>query len=82
MESKNEPEPTPPGHTVIGLRIEAALLPDWWDEVRQVASRFVRRMAVIERPEGLVVQCELRVEQVEAFHAALASHWEKFNERQ
>lgn len=80
--SSDDPERTPPGHTVIGLRIEPELLPAWWDEVRAVASRFVRRMAVIERPEGLVVQCELPVEQVEAFHAALASRWATFNETQ
>jgi len=74
MDETNAPE-----LMVVGLRIEKALVPEWFDEVRKVASRFVRRMAVIEKPDELVVQCELPASQVEAFHAALAEAWAAFN---
>ena len=30
---------TPADHTVLALKIEAALLPDWFDELQKVAAR-------------------------------------------
>lgn len=71
------PERTPPDHVVIGLRIDAALIPDWFDEVRRIAVGRVRRMAVVEKPDVWVVQCELHRDNVEAFKDALAVAWRK-----
>jgi hypothetical protein len=69
---------TPPDHTVIGLRIEAALLPSWFAEVERIAARMVRRMVVIEKPDEWIVQCELPKSQVDAFQEALQDAWDRF----
>lgn len=66
--------PTDP--VVLTLKIEPALLPDWYDEVQTLAAGFVRRMGVIERPEGWIVQCELEPDRVEPFKQALNEAWE------
>ena len=69
---------TPPEHTVIGLRIEAALLPDWYDAVCLVAQPLCRRMAVIEKPEEWAVQVELPDANLPAFKSQLGEAWEAF----
>jgi hypothetical protein len=66
---------TPEGHVVVGLRIENVLLPEWFDTVREISQPFVHRMAVIQKPDQLVVQCEVPVEKVEAYKEALAEAW-------
>lgn len=72
---------TPPGHVVIALRIEAALLPRWFDEVRRVSAGHMRRMAVVEKPDEWIVRIELPEEAVAAWHAALAEAWQAFDGR-
>ena len=53
----------------------AALLPGWFDEVRRIAPGFVRRMAVIEKPDEWLVLCELDPERVDPFTEALDEAW-------
>lgn len=69
---------TPPDHTVIGLHIEPALLPGWFDAIVELAPHHVRRMAVEEHPEGWRIRVELPDAGVAAFKQALAERWEQF----
>ncbi|MFT4624079.1 MAG: hypothetical protein ACI8PZ_002738 [Myxococcota bacterium] len=70
---------TPADHTVVALSIEAALLPGWFEAVKGVAAKFVRRMAVVEKPDEWLVHCELPAVKAEAFHAALQEAWTVYN---
>ena len=70
---------TPDDHTVVALTIEAALLPGWFDAIQKVAARFVRRMAVVEKPDEWIVHCELPVVKAEAFRDALQEAWTAYN---
>ena len=70
---------TPADHTVLALKIEAALLPGWFDELQKVAARFVRRMAVVEKPDEWIVHCELPVAQAVPFRDALQEAWTVYN---
>lgn len=72
--------PTDP--VVITLKIEPTLLPDWYDEVQTLAAGFVRRMGVIEHPEGWIVQCELEPDRVEPFKQALTEAWAAYRARE
>ena len=72
---------TPEGHVVLGLRIEAALLPEWFEAVRDVASRHVRRMAVVEKPDEWFVRAEIAEDKMPAFQEELAAAWDAFMER-
>ncbi len=69
---------TPTDHTVIALTIEAELLPEWFESVKDIAARLCRRMAVVERPEAWLVQIELPKERVGELSEALASAWGEF----
>ena len=69
---------TPPGHVVIALRVEAALLPDWYEAIIGVASPLCRRLAVMEKPEEWVLRVELPEHNVPAFKQGLAEAWEGF----
>lgn len=71
-------EPTPPEHQVLALRIEAALLPEWFDLIRAVAARHARRMAVLEKPDEWVVRVELHTQRIPAFSEDLTEQWETF----
>ena len=70
---------TPADHTVVALTIEAALLPGWFEAVKGVAARFVRRMAVVEKPDEWIVHCELPIAKAEAFRDALQDAWTEYN---
>ena len=64
-----------PQPIVLTLRIEQALLPDWFEEIKTIAASHVRRMGVIERPDEWIVQCELDPDKAEPFKAALGEAW-------
>ncbi len=66
---------TPEDCVVIALTIESALLPGWFDALKTVAAGFVRRMAVIEKPDEWIVHCELPEADVQAFSEALQAAW-------
>lgn len=72
---------TPPP-LVLTLRIEQALLPDWFEEIKAIAARHVRRMGVIERPEEWIVQCELDPDKADSFKQALGEAWAARRERE
>ena len=63
---------------VIGLRIEAALIPDWYTIVLELASSWCIRMCTIEKPEEYVVQIELETAKVQGFQEALSEAWAGF----
>ena len=67
---------------VIGLRIERALIPDWYNIVLDVCANWCIRMYTIEKPEEYVVQIEFEVSKVAPFYAALALAWDAFVEAQ
>ncbi|MCO4746393.1 MAG: hypothetical protein KC912_16470 [Proteobacteria bacterium] len=71
---------TPPDHTVLGLRIEADLLPEWFDAVKAVGRPLYRRMAVIEKPEEWIVRIELPDEKVAQFNEEMEAAWAVFVE--
>lgn len=71
-------EPAAP--VTLHLTIEAALLPGWFEALKGVAARHVRRMAVIEKPDEWVVMVELDRERVEGFQAALGEAWDAWRE--
>ena len=71
-------ESTPPDHIVISLKIDVGLLPEWFAEVRQLAVGRVRRMAVIEKPDQWIVQCEIHRDKADEFKSALATAWTAF----
>lgn len=69
---------TPPDHKVIGLELHADTLPEWFDRIEGLAARYVRRMAVIQRPEFWYCKLEMHQDRVEDFHAELAQLWEGY----
>lgn len=69
---------TPPNHVVIGMTVEVALLPEWFDAIREIAGRYVRRMLVVEKPDEWIIKVELHEERVDAFRQALSERWEAF----
>ncbi len=69
---------TPPDHTVIGLQIDAALLPEWYDAVCAVVHPLCRRMSVLEKPDEWLLKVELPKANVPAFKAGLGQAWEEF----
>mgnify|MGYP001454523103 CR=1 FL=1 len=71
----SEPSPT----VTLHLTIEAALLPGWFEALKGVAARHVRRMAVIEKPAEWVVMVGLARERVESFQAALGEAWTRWS---
>lgn len=73
---------TPPDHIVIGLKLDADTLPGWWEELVALAPRFVRRMAVVERPDFWYVKAEVHKDLAEDFHAAVAEAWEAWQAEQ
>ena len=71
-----------PQPIVLTLRIEEALLPDWFEEIKAIAAHHVRRMGVIERPEEWIVQCELDPDKAAGFKQALGEAWAARRERE
>lgn len=71
---------TPPDHTVLGLRVPANLLPDWYDAIRAVGRPLYRRMAVIEKPEEWILRVELPDDNVAQFNEELEAAWTAFAE--
>jgi hypothetical protein len=69
---------TPEDHEVIGLEIDVALLPEWYEAVRDLAGGFCRRMAVMEHPEVWRVRIELPKARADEFRAALGDAWAGF----
>lgn len=69
---------TPPDHVVIGLRLDQDTLPEWFERIMEVAPDWVRRIAVIERPDAWHMKVELHQSKLDGFKAMLAEEWEKF----
>jgi len=69
---------TPPDHTVIGLRIDGALLPEWYDAVCDVVHPLCRRMSVLEKPDEWLLKVELPKAKVPDFKEGLGAAWEAF----
>jgi|GEM_PF-4466599 len=69
---------TPPEHSVIGLSVDAALLPEWYDAICAVAHPLCRRMSVLEKPEEWLMKVELPDEHLDAFRAGLREAWDAF----
>lgn len=67
-----------PKYAYLDLRIERALLPHWYDEVRKVAVDWVRRFAVLRTPTETIVRCELERDDVDGFQDALQAAWDDF----
>lgn len=63
---------------ILDLRIEDALLPHWFEEVRQLAVGWVSRMAIVQLPTEWIVRCELKKDDVEGFHEVLQGAWDDF----
>ena len=83
MHELPEPSPdaksdTPADHRVIGLELHADTLPEWFDRVEGLAARYVRRMAVIQRPEFWYCRLEMHQDRVERFHEELRALWESY----
>jgi hypothetical protein len=69
---------TPPDHTVMGLRVDVALLPEWFDAIKDLVGQHGRRMMVIEKPDEWVVQIEIHNEKKPVFSDALTTAWADF----
>jgi len=69
---------TPPDHLVIGLEVDVALLPEWFDAIKELATEFSRRMAVMEHPEVWKLKIELPKDRADAFREQLIEAWEAF----
>jgi hypothetical protein len=69
---------TPADHFVIGLEVEVALLPEWFDAIKAIAADFARRMAVQEHPEVWRIRIEMPKAQKDAFNARLQADWDVF----
>jgi len=74
------PPDTPDDHLVIGLEIEVALLPEWFDAIRELAGEFARRMTVMEHPEAWRLKIEIPRARADEFRARLTSSWAEFVE--
>lgn len=69
---------TPEDHSVIGMTVDAALLPEWYDAICQVAHPLCRRMSVVEKPEEWLMKVELPNEVLLQFKRELVEAWEAF----
>ncbi|MCO4773764.1 MAG: hypothetical protein KDA24_27275 [Deltaproteobacteria bacterium] len=69
---------TPPDHTVIGLRIDGSLLPEWYDAICTVVHPLCRRMSVLEKPDEWLLKVELPDENLPAFKQGLVTAWDEF----
>lgn len=72
-------DPDEPRFVILQLHLEAALLPGWFEEVKRIAARHVRRMAVIEKPDEWVVRCEVPEDGKDAFREALEAAWADYD---
>ena len=72
---------TPPDHVVLAINIELDLTPEWWEVILEVASKHVRRMMTVEKPDEWIVRVELHKERVAAFSADLGEAWDGFVEK-
>ncbi len=71
-----------PELTVVALTVEAALLPDWFEEVTAAAlAACCTRMAVLEHPEAWRVRVELPAPNRAAFQRELGERWQRFQAR-
>ena len=70
---------TPEDHVVMAITIEIGLTPDWWEAILEVASRHVRRMMTVERPDQWIVKVELHKDKVAAFNEDLKAAWTAFS---
>ncbi len=69
---------TPEDHLVLALEVDVALLPEWFDAIKDLAAEFARRMAVMEHPETWRIRLELPKDRVADFHGRLGQAWEVF----
>ncbi len=70
---------TPPDHVVIGLRLDPDTLPGWYDRIMEIAPDWVRRIAVIEHPEGWYLKVEVHRDRADGFREALSAAWAAWN---
>jgi len=69
---------TPEDHSVIGMTVDAALLPEWYDAICAVAHPLCRRMSVVEKPEEWLMKVELPNEVLPRFKKELVDAWDSF----
>ena len=72
---------TPKDHEVVLLTVERALLPEWFEIIKEVSARHARRMAVLEKPDEWVVRVELPKVAKAAWGEELTNAWNDFVEK-
>ncbi|MBT3223848.1 MAG: hypothetical protein HN348_32670 [Proteobacteria bacterium] len=73
---------TPADHEVVVLTVEAALLPEWFEIIKEVSAPHARRMAVLEKPDEWVVRVELPKASRASWGQELTEAWQKFAAKQ
>ncbi len=69
---------TPDDHMVVGLSVEAALLPEWLETLQEVAAPFARRSEVLEQDDGRLFRVEIPKDRASDFKQVLSDAWAEF----